>query len=118
MAVRLTAELDSDVEDLNRWAINGLTVDSLMTIHEALEVTMKTLVDQINEAHFFNGKTYRAITVYNDDTLLKPNKLLKPPFASDPNAAYNCTEDILFLSEELRKVSEIMFRIKTEPGVM
>jgi hypothetical protein len=117
MVVRLTPELSADVEDLNRWSIGGLTSDALLTIHSSLEETQTTLVEQIQEAYFFNRKTYGYIAGYSVDRAGEGNKFLKPPFSSDKNAVYHCTEDILFLSEELRKVSEIMFRIRTEPGV-
>lgn len=90
---------------LPTWSIKGLTSDTLMTMHGALTMLRDELVNDINKYM----KAEKDLQVYEDGEFHDRVTVITPVYCSD--------EDLLFLSEELRKVTELMFRIKTEPGV-
>lgn len=97
------------------WSIMGCTSDMLMTVHAGLEPQRASLIERISEAYAADGKSYRDIksSLYSQ----RPESLFYRTAMTNGENTYDCTEDLLFLSEELRKCNEVMFRIKTTPGV-
>jgi hypothetical protein len=86
-----------------------------MTIHEALNKERTVFIEHLREAHRFDGKTYEYIV----GCTRPAGSLFRNTELNDINRdkVYDASEDLLFLAEELRKCSEVMFRIKTEEGV-
>jgi hypothetical protein len=105
----VTIELDrrSTIAGCSVYSITGLDSSDLMTVYGALGLCRDELVADIN-------KMYRA---EKNNQVSDQQGGFRDRTTNDGAVSYCSDEDILFLSEELRKVVELMFRIKTEPGV-
>ena len=113
--IEVKAQLAQDTKSEQCWAVLGLTSDMLMSIHTALNRTLSVIQGQIEEAFWANQKTYKQISQRPISS--RPDSLFRHSTIGDENRTYHSDEDLLFLYEEARKISEVMFRIRTEPGV-
>lgn len=105
------------------FAITGCTNDLLITIHEALHVQRKEYLDNLREVNLLDRMLYSEILKQPGRKFIKDDFVegtLKENGGTEDNVVgmqYDASEDMLFLAEEIRKISELMFRIRTEKDV-